>query len=104
MAAYTPSAMKRVATEANGWFPVGIPLSGVGSIFDEIKSMAKNAGRDPSALELIIRGNVEISDEPIQKDRVDFRGSLEQIAEDLAAARKLGAAEILVDLQFCPRH
>jgi membrane-bound ClpP family serine protease len=96
--------LKRVETKANGWFPVGIPLGGVGSIFDEIKSIAKNAGRDPSALELIIRANVEISDEPIQKDRVDFSGSLEQIAENLAAARKLVQAEILVDLQFCPRH
>jgi probable F420-dependent oxidoreductase len=54
MAAFTPSAMERVATEANGWFPVGIPLSSVGTMFDGIKSMAKNAGSDPSALELIV--------------------------------------------------
>ena len=60
MAAFAPSALKRVATEANGWFPVGIPLSGVGSIFDAIKDMARAAGRSPSELELIIaagRGN-----------------------------------------------
>jgi len=102
MAAFTPSAMKRVATEANGWFPVGIPLSGVGPMFDEIKSMAKNAGRDPSALALILGANVEIHNAPIQKDRVDFTGSLEQIREDMAAARKLGAAEIVISAQFSP--
>src|SRR5213593_112795 len=102
MAAFTPSALKRVATEANGWFPVGIPLSGVGPMFDGIKGMAKDAGRDPSALELILRANVEIHNTPIQKDRVDFTGTLEQIAEDVTTARKLGAAEIVIDAQFSP--
>ncbi|HVH91967.1 MAG TPA: hypothetical protein VM783_11320, partial [Candidatus Acidoferrum sp.] len=81
--AYTPSAMKRVAAEANGWFPVGIPLSGVGPMFEGIKAMVKEAGRDPSALELIVRANVEIHNSPIQRDRADFTGTLEQIAEDV---------------------
>ena len=102
MAAYTPSAMKRVAAEANGWFPVGIPLSGVGPMFEGIKGMAKEAGRDPSVLELMIRANVEISDAPIQKDRVDFTGTLEQIAEDVKATQELGATEIVLDAQFSP--
>ena len=100
MAAYTPSAVKRVAAEANGWFPVGIPLSGVGPMFEGVKGMAKEAGRDPSALELIVRANVEIHDSPIQKDRVDFSGTLEQIAEDVKTTQKLGAAEIVFDAQF----
>ena len=68
MAAFTPSALKRVATEAHGWFPVGISLSGVGAMFDEIKNTAKHAGRDPSALELIIAADVEIHKTPIEKD------------------------------------
>src|SRR4029077_15853843 len=102
MAAYTPSAMKRVATEANGWFPVGIPLSGVGSIFDEIKSMTKNAGRDPSTFELILGAGVEIHNARIENDRADFTGTLEQIAGDVATARKLGAAEIVINAQFSP--
>jgi probable F420-dependent oxidoreductase len=102
MAAYAPSALKRVAAEANGWFPVGIPLSGVGPMFEAIKGMAKEAGRDPSALELIVRANVEIHNSPIQKDRGDFSGTLEQIAEDVKATQKLGAAEIVFDAQFSP--
>ena len=102
MAAYAPSALKRVATEANGWFPVGIPLGGIGPMFEGIKGMAKDAGRDPSALELIVRANVELHNTPIQKDRVEFTGTLEQIAEDVTTARKLGAAEIVIDAQFSP--
>ena len=102
MAAYTPSAMKRVAIEASGWFPVGIPLSGIGPMLDAIKGMAKEAGRDLSALELIVRANVEIYDTPIQKDRGDFTGTLEQIAEDVKTTQRLGAAEIVIDAQFSP--
>ena len=102
MAAFTPSALKHAATEANGWFPVGIPLSGVGPMFDGIKSMAKDAGRDPSILELIVGANVEIHNTPIEKERGDFTGTLEQIAEDVRTARKLGAAEIVINAQFSP--
>jgi probable F420-dependent oxidoreductase len=102
MAAYTPSALKRVATEASGWFPVGIPLSGVGPMFEGIKGMAKEGGRDPSALELLVRANVEIHNTSVQKDRVDFTGILEQIAEDVRTTQELGAAEIVLDAQFSP--
>ena len=102
MAAFAPSALKRVATEANGWFPVGIPLSGVGSMFDGIKDMAKAAGRNPAELELLIAAGAEIHKTPIQKDRIDFTGTREQIAGDFATARKLGAAEIVIYAQFLP--
>ncbi len=102
MAAYTPPAMKRVAAEANGWFPVGIPLSGIGPMFEGIKDMAKDAGRDPSALALIVRANVEIHNTAIQKERLDFTGTLEQIAEDIKTTQKLDAAEIVFDVQFSP--
>jgi probable F420-dependent oxidoreductase len=102
MAAYAPAALKRAALEADGWLPVGIPLSGIGPMFEGIKVMAKNAGRDPSTLALIVRANVEIHDTPVKKDRVDFTGTLEQIGDDIKAAQKLGAAELVLDAQFSP--
>ena len=100
MAAFTPSAMKRVAAEAHAWLPVGIPLTGIGAMFEAIKNMAKQAGRDPSALELIVTAGVEIHKRPIEKERIEFTGSLEQIGEDFATARKVGAAEIAIYAQF----
>jgi probable F420-dependent oxidoreductase len=102
MAAFTPSAMKRVAVQANAWLPVGIPLNGVGAMFDDIKKMAKEAGRDPSAIELIVTAGVEIHKTPIEKERTEFTGTLEQIGEDFAKARKLGAAEVAIYAQFLP--
>ena len=102
MAAFTPSAMKRVAAEADAWLPVGIPLSDVGAMFDGIKNMAKEAGRDPSALELIITAGVEIHKARIEKGRMEFTGTVEQIGEDFATARKIGATEIAIYTQFLP--
>ena len=102
MAAFTPSAMKRVAAQADAWLPVGIPLAGIGAMFNDIKNMAKAAGRDAAALELINTAGVEIHKTPIAKERTEFTGTLEQIGEDIATARKLGAAEIAIYAQFLP--
>jgi len=102
MAAYTPSAMKRVAKQADGWFPVGIPIAGIAQMFEGIRRMTQESGRDPAALELIVRANVEFSDSMLDKSRADFTGALDQIAGDVAAIRKLGAAELLFDVQFSP--
>ena len=71
-------------------------------MFEGIKGMAQEAGRDPSGLELIVRANVELHNSFIEKDRIDFTGTLEQIFEDVTMARKVGAAEIVIDAQFSP--
>ena len=102
MAAYTPGAMQRVAREADGWFPVGIPIAGIAGMFEGMKQMAREAGRDAAVLQLIVRANVEFSDSALAKDRADFTGAPDQIAADVAAIRKLGAAELLFDVQFSP--
>ena len=102
MAAYTPGAMKRAAREANGWFPVGIPLSAVGQMFETMKTMVREAGRNPQSFELLVRGNVEFAKSAVSKDRASFTGSLEQIAEDISETRRLGAAELVLDVQFSP--
>jgi hypothetical protein len=77
-------------------------IQAIGPMFEGIKGMAKSAGRDPSALALIVRANVEIHNTPIQTERVDFTGALEQIADDVKTTEKLGAAEIVFDAQFSP--
>jgi hypothetical protein len=71
-------------------------------MFEGIQGMAREAGRDPTALEMIVRANLEISDTTLGRDRPDFTGTLEQIAADVIATRKLGAAELVFDVQFSP--
>lgn len=100
MAAYTPDAMKRVAKEADGWFPVAIPIGATGQMFDSIKEMALEFGRDPAALKLIVRANVDLCDSPVGENRADFSGTLDHVARDIAATREAGASEIVLDVQF----
>jgi alkanesulfonate monooxygenase SsuD/methylene tetrahydromethanopterin reductase-like flavin-dependent oxidoreductase (luciferase family) len=102
MAAYVPAALRRVAQYSDGWMPVGIPLGGVAQMFDGIKEMAQEFGRDPEKLDLLVRANLEISDSPIDNERADFTGTLEQIKGDITATRELGATDLLFDVQFSP--
>ena len=100
LAAFAPPALKRLATVADGWNPVMIPPAGMAQMFGQIKEMAKAAGRDPSSLQLVIRGNVLLSEKPLAKDRALFSGTMEQLKEDLAACREIGAHEVFFDPTF----
>ena len=102
LAAFAPPALKRLATMADGWNPVMIPVAGMADMFDAAKQMAKEAGRDPSSLSLVVRANLEITEKPLGKERVIFSGTLEQIKEDIAGCRQIGAHEIFFDPTFMP--
>jgi probable F420-dependent oxidoreductase len=102
MAAYTPPALKRVARDSNGWHPVGIPPAGVAQMFEGIKETARQAGRDPSELELVMRANAELTDTPLGDDRGPFCGTTEQITADITATKEIGATQLLFDPTFDP--
>jgi probable F420-dependent oxidoreductase len=102
MAAYTPPAIERVARDSNGWNPVGIPPAAVAQMFEGIKETARQAGRDPSELELVMRANVELTDTPLGEDRGPFCGTTEQIAADIAATKEIGATQLFFDPTFDP--
>ena len=102
LAAYTPAAMKRVATMANGWNPAGVPIEGMKQMWTGIQQMAKAAGRDPSELSMIVRANLFITDKPVDKDRFVFVGSVEQIREDIGACERSGADEVFLEIGFTP--
>jgi alkanesulfonate monooxygenase SsuD/methylene tetrahydromethanopterin reductase-like flavin-dependent oxidoreductase (luciferase family) len=102
LAAFAPAALKRLARMANGWNPVGIPVEGMAQMFAGIQQMAKEAGRDPASLDLIVRGNLHITDKPLPAGRFIFGGTLEQIGEDIAACSKIGAHETILDPTFSP--
>jgi probable F420-dependent oxidoreductase len=100
MAAFAPPALKRIATMADGWNPVAIPLEGMKRMFAGIQQMAKEAGRDPSQLAMVVRANLEISEKPLPKGRAIFAGTMEQIKEDAAGCREIGAREVFFDPTF----
>lgn len=100
VAAFTPRTMRRVALAADGWMPAGVPLDGMRAMFAEIRRTAAEAGRDPERLELVVRANVWVTAAPMDASRPIFAGTLEQIRSDLAAARALGAHEVLFDVAY----
>jgi len=102
MGAFVPAALKRLAKHANGWNPVFLPVPVMAEMFSSIRQMAKEAGRDPSAIAMVVHAGVDISEKPLGKDRPIFSGSLEQISDDVKACAKIGAEEVFFDPAFSP--
>ena len=100
LAAFAPAAMKRLATAADGWNPVAIPVDGMAQMFAAVKQMAKEAGRDPSSLVMVVRANLEITNKPLGDKRMIFTGTIEQIEEDIAGCKRIGAHELFFDPTF----
>ena len=94
--------MARVARLTDGWHPTGIPLAALPEMFASIQSTADDAGRDGSALKLVVRANGGLTDDPLGDDRSDFWGTPEQIGADIARAREIGTHELLFDFTFDP--
>lgn len=102
LATFVPNGLKRVAKYADGWNPAVIPPDGMAQMFQGVKEMAKAEGRDPSALKMVVRANLEVTEKPLGKDRFLFSGSLDQIKEDIQGCRKVGAHELFFDPIFSP--
>ena len=73
-------------------------------MFGAVRDMAAGYGRDPDAIELVVRANASITSRSLDGDRPAYHGSIEQVADDLDATRRVGAHEIIVDLQGSAEH
>jgi probable F420-dependent oxidoreductase len=102
LAAFTPSALERVARLADGWLPTGVPLAKVEQTWGQIRQMAQAAGRDPATLKLIVLGHLIPTDQPLGPGRPDFVGSLDEIRQDVQAVQALGADELILNPGFSP--
>lgn len=102
LAAYTEAAMARAARFADGWMPVGVPIEGMTAMLHAIRQVAEGHGRGPDSIELIVRANLWVTDEPLGDDRFVFTGSMDQIRADVAGSRAAGAAELTFDVSFDP--
>jgi probable F420-dependent oxidoreductase len=102
LAAFAPPALRRLAQWADGWNPAGIPVDGMRQQFEGIKRMAEAAGRDPAALQMVVRANLEIAAHPLGPERMIFTGTLNQIQRDIEGCRTIGAHEIILDPTFSP--
>lgn len=101
LAAFSPGAMQRIATHGDGWAPVGWELDQMSAAMDNIRSMADAAGRDGSALKLIVRGNVTLTEAPLD-ERFPFVGSFDQVLADIETAEQQGTDTLILDPQGAP--
>lgn len=70
LGAFSPSAVARAARYADGWIAVAYPPAEIARVFSSLRSAAEEAGRDPADLELIVRANVELTEQPLGDERI----------------------------------
>ncbi len=98
----SPALLERAARLADGVNPVARSWSSLEEIAREFPKMVREAGRDPQAMQIIVRSNSQISAAPLSEPRNPLSGSLEQIREDMQRVADLGIQHVFFDLVPMP--
>ena len=86
LAAYVAPALRRAAALADGWLPSGVPLPALGQMVIQLRTLAREAGRDPARLEVIYLTGAQVTDAALDDaKRGLLSGSAAQIRGDLGA-------------------
>ncbi len=95
-----PAAQRRAAKYGDAWFPyfIGITPQELKTKYEEVRSMAAEAGRDPDQVHFTCCSQIEVTSEPVTQDPRFLRGTPEQLVEALEEYRKIGMEHIA--LQF----
>ena len=70
---------------------------------ETVRAGAREAGRDPEAVRIVVRGVVDLVDQDPRGQRRPLQGTREQVLDDLAALRTQGVTEVFFDLNLSPR-
>jgi probable F420-dependent oxidoreductase len=90
----SPAGIQRAARIADGLNPIAFSADSLRAIVTGFRAAAKEAGRDPTGLPIVVRANVPITREPLGEDRPYLGGSPEQIAGDLARLADLDLTQM----------
>ncbi|MFL6051725.1 MAG: TIGR03619 family F420-dependent LLM class oxidoreductase [Actinoallomurus sp.] len=99
--AVAPAAVERVARLGLGLNPVAMSWEQLDDAVSTFRRAAERAGQDPESLPIVVRVNGSITAKPVE-ERAPLTGSVEQVLEDLARARALGAAHVLWAMRTPP--
>lgn len=98
----SPGALRRVATMGDGWHPSGVSPERFDQRRQEIRQLTLEAGRDPDALTMSIRVEVEMHGGPSSarvQDRARLPGDdVDQIIAGIRAYQSAGVTHILLVL------
>jgi probable F420-dependent oxidoreductase len=97
-------ALRRAGRLAHGWISSSRQdLTRIRASVETVRDGAREAGRDPDAVRILVRGLVELADVDPGPERRPLHGTREQVLDDLAALRGQGVTEVFFDLNFSPR-
>jgi probable F420-dependent oxidoreductase len=97
-------ALRRAGRLAQGWIGSSRQdLTELGASIDTVRDGARDAGRDPEALRIVLRGVVELLDDDPGPARRPLQGTRAQVLDDLALLRAQGVTEVFLDLNLSPR-
>lgn len=97
------AALRRAGRLAQGWISSSRQdLTAISSSVEQVRAGAEEAGRDPAAVRVVVRGLVDLV-EQAPADRAPLQGTREQVLADLAALAGKGVTEVFLDLNFSPR-
>lgn len=97
-------ALRRAGRLAQGWIASsGHDLTRIGASIEMVRDGAREAGRDPDALRILVRGVPDLVDEDPGEQRRPLQGTREQVLDDLAALRAQGVTEVFFDLNQSSR-
>jgi probable F420-dependent oxidoreductase len=100
MGASAEVALRRIGRIADGWISSSrTDLTTIGQSIDLVRAAATEAGRDAEALRFVVRGVVELTDDP-PADRKPLQGSPDQIRGDLEQLAGQGVSEVFFDLNW----
>ncbi|RJO78348.1 TIGR03619 family F420-dependent LLM class oxidoreductase [Nocardia panacis] len=94
---FAPAVLERVGRRGDGWLAGPVPPGALAAMWATVGAAAERHHRDPAALRLVVRVNPSVERAP--EDQVPRRGSVDQIADYIAAIAPAGATEVVFDLQ-----
>jgi probable F420-dependent oxidoreductase len=112
---YGKKAIRRAVAIGQGWFPDGMSLPDLEQAIGFMRQTAEAAGRDPASLSVTLRTGLYLSelgsDAPgksaspweqstqfaAQAERLPFRGSVEQVVDDIREAERIGLDHLVFE-------
>ena len=100
---YADAAFRRAVTVGSGYVAGNLPLDQTAPLVARVADAAERAGRDPTGLQVVSRGRVELTAEPQGPGRRPLVGTLDEIHEDVGRYREAGLSELFLEFNFDPR-
>lgn len=97
LAAFSAAGLSRIARRADGWLPVAMPLDALMNLWVLVVREAQDAGRDPAALRMALRVNLQLTEESATPDEVPYHGTLQQYIDYARSAAEAGVHELFLD-------